>query len=736
MSKLSSVLRSIPGRSRGIARSTLFQGLFACLVVLTLVMAIVPSGAQSPKPYGQPSTARGDWPMYFADPSGSRYSPLDQINASNFSKLEVAWHFKTDQLGARPEYKLEGTPLEINGTVYTTGGSRRDVVALDARTGELKWVYSLNEGVRAANSPRQLSGRGVSYWTDGKGDERILFITTGFRLVELNARDGKPIASFGKQGMVDMKLGLVRGVPGKPGKYQQIDLETGEAGLHSTPTLVGNIVIVGTSMKEGFQPTTQNNTKGAVRAWNVKTGKLLWTFHNVPMKGEVGYDSWENNSADFNGNAGAWANVTVDEKLGTAYLPIEDPTNDAYGGSRPGNDLFGDSLVCVELKTGKLKWYYQLVHHPVWNTDVTSPPMLIDITVEGKPIKAVAVPGKQGFLYVFDRVTGKPVWPIVERPVPQSDVPGEKTSPTQPFPTKPAAYSRQAYREDDLIDFTPEMRAKALEVVKHFKVGPMFTPPVVSRLDGPLGTLGLESSSNGTNWEGGAFDPETHTVFLPAGNASAVVHGLIEPPPGFSDARYVGGIAGQPFTIQGGPGAGTASDAPPVSADEAKLAAILARTGGRTAPAAPAVRLSVDGLPLFKPPYGTITAVNMDTGDFRWQVTNADTPDEIKNNPALRGLTIPRTGQGGQGVSGLMVTKTLVITGDPLLSTVPGHPRGAMLRAFDKATGKEVGTVWMPAPQSGSPMTYMVDGRQYIIIAVSGGNYSGEYIAYRLPAGN
>jgi len=674
--------------------------------------------------------------MYFADPSGSRYSPLDQINASNFSKLEVAWHFKTDQLGARPEYKLEGTPLEINGTVYTTGGSRRAVVALDARTGELKWVYSLNEGARAANSPRQLSGRGVSYWTDGKGDERILFITTGFRLVELNARDGKPIASFGKQGMVDMKVGLLQGVPGKPGKYKQIDLETGEVGLHSTPTLVGDIVIVGTSMKEGFQPTTQNNTKGAVRAWNVKTGKLLWAFHDVPMKGEVGYDSWENNSADFNGNAGVWANVTVDEKLGTAYLPIEDPTNDVYGGSRPGNDLFGDSLVCVDLKTGKLKWYYQLVHHPIWNTDITSPPMLIDITVAGKPIKAVAVPGKQGFLYVFDRVTGKPVWPIVERPVPQSDVPGEKTSLTQPFPTKPAAYSRQVYREEDLIDFTPEMRAKALDVVKHFKVGPMFTPPVVSKVEGPLGTMGLESAANGTNWEGGAFDPETHTVFLPAGNAGAVVHGLIEPPPGYSDARYVGGTAGQPFSIQGGPGSGTASDAPAISADEAKLAAILARNGGLAAPAAPAVRLSVEGLPLFKPPYGTITAINMDTGDFRWQVANGDTPDEIKNNPALRGLTIPRTGQGGRDISGLMVTKTLVVTGDPLLSTAPGHPRGAMLRAFDKATGKEVGAVWMPAPQSGSPMTYMVDGRQYIIVAVSGGNYSGDYIAYRLPAGN
>jgi quinoprotein glucose dehydrogenase len=376
-----------------------------------------------------------------------------------------------------------------------------------------------------------------------KGDERILYITTGYRLVELNAKNGKPIDSFGDHGIIDKKVGVVTGVPGQPGKYQPIDLNTGEIGLHSTPTMVEDVVIVGSSMKEGFQPTTQNNTKGLVRASDVTTGKLLWTFHNVPMKGEFGYDSWQNSSADFNGNAGTWTNVTVDAELGNVYLPIEDPTNDVYGGSRRGNDLFGDSLVCVELHTGKMKWYYQLVHHPIWNMDVTSPPILADIVIDGKPVKAVAVPSKQSFLYVFDRETGKPVWPMIEKPLPQSDVPGEKTSKTQPFPTKPAAYARNYIRTEDLIDFTPELHAKALEVLSHFKVGPNFTPPVLSKVGGPLATLSLDNSANGTNWEGGAYDPETHTIFLPAGNSSAVVHGLVVPP---RDTRMQGTLPARP----------------------------------------------------------------------------------------------------------------------------------------------------------------------------------------------
>ena len=693
------------------------------LAALSLIFFIGLTWAQSTR---QPSTKKGDWPYYFADAKGTRYSPLDQINASNFNRLEVAWHFKTDNLGARPEYKLEGTPLEINGVVYATAGSRRAAIALNAKTGELKWMHSVDEGARAANAPRQLSGRGLSYWTDGNGDERILYVTTGYRLVELNAKTGLPIETFGTHGIVEMKIGAYTGT----GK--QIDLETGEIGLHTTPTVVKDVVIVGSAFKEGSQPETHNNTKGLVRAFDVRTGKVLWQFNTIPKRGEFGYDTWLNNSAEINGNTGVWTGITVDEDLGLVYLPVEDPTSDQYGGHRPGDNLFGDSLVCVDLQTGKMKWYFQIAHHPIWDYDLSSPPILADITVEGRAIKAVAVPSKESFLYVFDRVTGKPVWPIEERPVPQGDVPGERYSPTQPFPTKPPAYARQAVTMDDLIDFTPELHAKALELVKHYKMGPMFLPAVVSKLPGPLAALTIGTLGGGTNWPGAGYDPETDTAFAPAANAGVSPLGLVEPPEGFSDIRYLAGVAGQKFRVNEGPGFGSASDAPKISVSQAKLDAILAKTNTAATSDTPPVGTAIDGLPLVKPPYGLLTAINLDRGEIVWQVPHGDTPDTVRNNPALKGLNIPKTGQ--QGNVGIVVTKTLVIVGDPQLSTTPEHPRGAMLRAYDKKTGEQVGAIWMPAPQSGSPMTYTVDGKQYIIVAVSGGNYSGDYIAFSLPS--
>ena len=669
--------------------------------------------------------------MYFADPSGSRFSPQDQINAANFNQLQQAWHFKTDNLGGRPEFKLEGTPLEINGTIYTTGGSRRAVIALNAKTGELKWVYGMDEGLRAAVAPRQLSGRGVSYWTDGNGDERILYITTGYRLVQLDAHTGRPIESFGDHGMVDLKVGAYAGVIGHPGEYKQIDLVTGEIGLHTTPTVVNNVVIVGSSFKEGAQPLEMNNTKGIVRAFDVKTGKLLWTFHNIPQKGEFGYDSWKNNSADFNGNTGVWTGITVDPELNSVYLPVEDPTNDYYGGARPGDNLFGDSLVCVDLTTGKMKWYYQIVHHPIWDYDLSSPPLLANINVNGKAIKAVALPSKQDFLYVFDRVTGKPIWPIVEKPVPQSATPGEETAKTQPVPTKPKAYARNFVTTDDLIDFTPELRAKAVDIIKkNYTMGPLFSPSLLGKKGGPYAVVNISTGGGGTNWPGAGFNPETHVVFAPAANSGVSLMGLVAPPPGLTDNKYLAGTQGQPFRITGGPGFGSATDAPKVSVDQAKLDAIIAEHP--EASEGPPPPRSVDGLPLVKPPYGLLTAINLDTGDTLWQVPHGDTPDEIRNNPALKGLNIPKTGQNGN--VGEVITKNLVVIGDPQISTQPGHPRGAYLRAYDQKTGQQVGAVWMPAAQSGSPMTYSVDGKQYIIVAVSGGNYSGDYIAYSLPA--
>ncbi len=696
-----------------------------CLLAVLLWISTGLSGQDRAGASRQPSTAGGDWPHYTADVRGTKYSPLTQIDATNFGKLEVAWRFKTDILGPRPEYKLEGTPLAINGVLYTTGGTRRSVVALDGKTGELMWAHSMREGRRAGISPRQLSGRGLSYWSDGRGDDRILYVTTGYRLVSLNARTGAMISSFGTNGVVDLKQGAVFGA-GQP-----IDLETGEIGLHSTPTVARDVVIVGSSFREGATVSTHNNTKGLVRAFDVRTGKLLWTFNTIPQPGEFGSDTWERDSWAVNGNTGVWTQITVDEELGLVYLPVETPTSDFYGGHRPGNNLFAESLVCVDLRTGQRKWHFQLVHHPLWNYDMSSTPILADITVNGRAIKAVAVPGKQAFLFVFDRVTGQPVWPIEERPVPQSDVPGEKASPTQPFPTKPPAYARNHLKvPDDLIDFTPELRAQALKNLERYKIGPwMYNPAVLGNVNGILGAINMGNAVGGTNWPGVAYDPETHTIYANANNVGITATSVVAPPPNFSDIRYVSGVAGRPFQEVLGPGDCCAADSPRVQA----RAAAPPAPAPAAAPAAGGGGLTVDGLSILKPPYGTISAINLDRGEIVWQVPHGDTPDNVRNHPALKGLTIPKTGQAGTSGVGLMVTKTLVVMGDPQITTTPEHPRGAMFRAYEKATGKEVGAVWMVAQQSGSPMTYLVDGKQYIVVAIGGGNYSGEYVAFTLP---
>jgi quinoprotein glucose dehydrogenase len=701
----------------------------AVLLIAGAVVWVAPRiSGQAGAPGAFPTTKNGEWPMYTADLTGSKYSPQSQIDASNFNKLEVAWRFKTDNLGSRPEYKLEGTPLMVKGVVYTTAGTRRSVIALDAKTGELLWTYSMREGRRAGVAPRQLSGRGLSYWTDGKGDERIIYVTTGYRLVSLNAKTGQPVASFGTNGSIDLKEGAVTGTG------QQIDLETGEIGLHATPTVVKDVVLVGSSFKEGTQIVTHNNTKGLARAFDVRTGKKLWQFDTIPRPGQFGNDTWEENSWAFNGNTGVWTQITVDEEAGLVYLPVEDPSSDQYGGHRPGNNLFGDSIVCLDLKTGQRKWHFQMVHHPIWDYDASSAALLMDITVDGKPIKAVAVPGKEAFLYVFDRITGQPVWPIEERPVPQSDVPGEKTSPTQPFPTKPPAYARQSVTVEELADFTPEINAMARDAVKLYKLGPMFLPAVVSKAGGPLAAITLGTLGGGTNWPGAGFDPETHIFYSQAANAGVSPLGLVEPPPGFSDVRYLPGRAGQEFRINEGPGFGSAADAPNVSTGQAKLNQLLGRPANAPPPppqGGGGGALSVQGLPIVKPPYGVLSAINVDKGELLFKVPHGDTPDVVRNHPLLKGLNIPKTGQ--QGVVGVLITKTLVIAGDPIVTTTPDHPRGAMFRAYNKQTGEEVGRVWMPAAQSGSPMTYSVDGKQYIIVAVSGGNYSGEYLAFSLP---
>jgi quinoprotein glucose dehydrogenase len=671
-------------------------------VVAVMIAAAVPLSGQS-------GAKNGEWRHYGADTGHTRYSPLDQINSTNFKDLEVAWRFKTDQLGPRPEYQLESTPLMVGGVVYSTAGTRRAVVALDGATGEMIWMYSLREGARGAAAPRQLSGRGLAYWTDGANDSRILYVTPGYQLIALDAKTGSPVRSFGVNGIVDLKKD----------DDQEIDLVTGEVGLHATPTVARNVVIVGAAHRSGGVPRSRMNIKGYVRGFDVRTGKRLWIFHTIPQPGEFGNDTWEKDSWTYTGNTGVWAQISVDEELGIAYLPVEMPTGDYYGGHRPGNGLFGESLVAVDLQTGQRKWHYQLVHHGIWDHDIPCAPILADITINGRAVKAVAQPTKQAFLYVFDRVTGQPIWPMEERPVPKGDVPGEWYAPTQPYPTKPPAYDRQGVLADELIDFTPELRAEALQAVSKFKIGPLFTPPVVSQINGPLATL---MGAFATNWPGGSYDPETHILYVYS-QSGVIPLGLVKPSDPKIDLNYVQGSATAGMRMNPGTGGAAGADATPAARAEAAAPPPAAEGGGGG--------MNVRGLPLIKPPYGRITAIDLNKGDFVWQVAHGETPDNVKNHPALKGLNIPRTGQAGN--IGTLVTKTLVIAGEPRVTTTSTGARGAMLRAYDKMTGKEVGAVYMPAPQSGSPMTYMLNGKQYIVIAISGGNYSGELLAFRLP---
>ena len=653
------------------------------LTALAAVCVALPASAQT-------GAKNGEWRAYGADLGNTHYSPLDQISAGNFNTLQVAWRFKTDNLGPRPEFNFEGTPLMANGVVYSTAGTRRAVVAIDGATGELLWVHGEKEGARGTNAPRQLSGRGLAYWTDGR-EERILYVTPGYRLIALDAKTGAPVSGFGQSGVVDLKQD----------DDQEIDLVTGEVGLHATPVVAGDTVIVGAAHRPGGVPKSKGNVKGFVRGFDVRTGKRLWIFHTIPKPGEFGYDTWENDSATYTGNTGVWGQISVDEQLGMAYLPVELPTGDYYGGHRPGNGLFGETVVAVDLKTGQRKWHFQLVHHGIWDMDIPDAPMLVDITQNGQTVRALAQPTKQAFLYVFNRVNGQPIWPIVERPVEQSEVPGEKTSPTQPFPTKPPAYDRQGFTVDDVIDFTPELKAEALRLVSKYKLGPIFTPPVVSKPEGPYATLALATAGGGTNWAGGSFDPETHIAYIPSQKALTAI-GLLPPEGGRSDMRYIAGSAA-PRT--GGAGGGGGEGGGP--------------------------GLTVQGLPLAKPPYAQITAIDLNKGDIVWQIAHGETPDNIRNHPALKGVNIPRTGR--PGVFGVLVTKTLVIAGERGTFTTPSGEKGAMLRAYDKATGKDVGAVFMPAGQTGTAMTYMLGGKQYIVVAIAGQGFPAELIAYKLP---
>jgi quinoprotein glucose dehydrogenase len=623
--------------------------------------------------------AAGEWRAYGGDLGHTRYAPLDQIDASNFGSLAIAWRFSVANLGPTAEMRLQSTPLVVDGVLYTTGGMRRAVTALNAATGEQLWVYSLDEGVRGAEAPRQGSGRGLAFWQRGN-DKRVVYVTPGYQLVALNAATGRPIESFGVGGIVDLKASLDQGD----------DWDRNQIGTNSPPTIASDVIMVPAAHTPLAPPDQANNVAGYIRGFDVVTGKLLWTFHTVPRPGEPGYETWLNGSAGTGGgNAGVWATISADEELGLAYLPVESPYGDMYGGLRPGANLYGESIVAVDIRTGERRWHFQTSHHPLWDYDLPTAPILVDAVKDGRTIKALAQATKQGLLFVLNRETGEPVWPIPEVAVPAGEVPGEWYATTQPMP--PLRYGHQGVALDDLIDFTPALRAEAERLVANHRIGPIYTPAVPFNPNGPVSTLMV---MGGSNWPGGSYDPESRIVYV---TASVGVNSM-------TICRYPEGSV-MPHGVCTGPDAG-------------------AFGGVRS--------LNVQGLPLLKPPYGTIAAFDLTKGELLWEIPNGDTPDNVRNHPALQGVEIGRTGRAGQP-PGALATKTLLIAAEPGYGPTPDGKRGSMLRAYDKRTGRELAALQLPAPQSGSPMTYMLDGRQYLVIAVSGGEQAGELLAYALP---
>lgn len=648
--------------SRGLGQGTRHSALALCLAFIAC------------HSWAQQGATDGQWPAYGGDGGGLRYSSVDQIDASNVASLEVAWVWKSDSLLPNAIATSETTPLMVDGVLYFSMEQRRVIIAADAGTGETLWLYRLDEGERFLAAPRKIH-RGVSYWSDGKGDDRIVFATPGFNLVALDAHTGRPVDGFGADGIVDMLQAL------------DIDFEgdlTGRLGNSSPVVISHDTIVVGPAMGR----LNKVNAKGDVLAFDVRTGERKWAFHTIPRADEFGYESWLNGSADYTGNAGVWGAFSVDHELGYLYLAVEAPTNDVYGGARPGDNLFSSSLVCVDIRTGERLWHQQLVHHDIWDYDNPGHPVLIDLNVDGRQVPAVVQLTKQAFAYVFDRVTGEPVWPLVETPVPQSSVPGEWTAATQPIPSKPPGFDVQGFSEDALIDFTPELRALAVEEVKAYTVGPMYTPPsLVSPSN--KGTIIFPGFGGGANWQSGAGDPETGFIYVGSSTNPAVIG--LEPmlparpeDPDYADYRMTGSLPQLPNSLR-----------------------------------------------LMKPPYGRITAYDMNKGEIAWQRANSDTPPAIQANLDAAGLTdVPATGNPSQ--AGLLVTKTLLFAGE-------GSNGQPIFHAYDKRTGERLWDGAIPGGnQSGLPMTYMHNGRQYVLMAVNGnapgtsGN-GARLVAWALP---
>lgn len=624
-----------------------------------------------------PGTPDVEWSHYGGNAGSQKYSPLDQINKDNVGKLKIAWRWASPDnpvVEANPMSRpgmYHDTPLMVKGVLYTVT-SLGQIAAINPATGASIWVF--DPANWRAGRPGNLGfvHRGISYWSDGTR-ERLLLGTSDAYLISVDAKTGVLDQSFGQDGRVDLMAGLAHAV--RSTNYS----------VTAAPIICRDVVVVGASIHD--VPMQKEWPRGDVSGFDVRTGKKLWTLHSIPQKGEYGNDSWRDDSFTYTGSTNVWTNMSADEELGYVYLPFGTPTDDWYGGHRPGANLFAESLVALDARTGERKWHFQAVHHGVWDYDLPAAPVLADIRVNGKEIKAVAQVSKQGFTYVFDRRTGTPVWPIEERPVAQSTVPGERTSATQPFPTKPPAFERQGLTESDLIDFTPELKQAALEAIKPFDYGPLYTPP------SEKGTIAMPGWIGGANWAGAAFDPEHGTLYVPSVTSPIVIQ-LVKPDPAKSNLLYIrGGV-----------------QAPP----------------------------TLDGLPIVKPPYGRVTAIDLNQGATKWVAAVGDGPREhpllkalnlpplgapLRNAPLVtKGLLFIATGQGNLGGG-----RNLPVGGRPLSTGVPAEP--IKLRAYDKATGALVWDFVPPSRPLASPMTYMYQGVQYLVVA-TGSGASAELIAF------
>ena len=688
---------------------------------LQIVMALaclLGAGPGLDRAAAQHGAADGEWRSYAADAGSTKYSPLDQIDAGNFGDLKVAWRWRSADArvstttaggaewwsslpnvvahleaenpnlyrrGNTPRISaMQATPLMVDGVLYLNTALSQGV-AIDARSGETLWVHnpkSYEEGTTTMTVTwRQ---RGVAYWTDGS-DQRIFWGTGNGYLICVEAVSGRPCPGFGQDGRVDLTAGLPRA-----DRDERDYLNAMLYSVQSPPVVVRDVVVHGSSIAD--RRIMKEAVPGWVRAWDVRTGEHKWDFHTVPQEGEEGVETWLGDSWRYSGNANVWSMLSGDDELGYVYLPTGTPTNDYYGGHRLGDNLFAESIVCVDVETGRKVWHFQAVHHGLWDYDFPAAPNLLDVTVDGRPIRALAQVSKQGFLYAFDRVTGEPIWPIEERPVPTAtNMPGEAPSPTQPFPTRPAPFEYQGVTIDDLVDFTPEIRAMAVEAVEGFRLGPLFTPPDRAVPGVTRGTLFRPPGSGAASWSGAAVDPATGLLYVPSTNHATVVR-FYSPEGQGGNLRFTHGA---PEDV------------------------MLAGRGGRDLPQMP------QGLPLFKPPYTRMTAIDMNTGEHAWMIPLGD-GDRIRNHPLLRDLDLPPLG-GDWGRSGPLLTRTLLITA----LSAGGAGGGPRLVAYDKATGEELAAVDLPSGALGAPMTYRVDGRQYIALTVGGA--PPELIALALP---